>query len=215
MSFVAGVVVLGARQTRQAATDAVAIDKDDIGGVVTGPKGPEAGVWVIAETADLGTKFVRIVVTDDRGRYLIPDLPGVKYSVWVRGYGLVDSAKVAAQPGRALNLTAVPAPDAARGRRVLPGRLLVFAAPGAAEERFPGNGGVRQRHRRQHHQSGAVAANHQVGRLHGVPPARHQGHARDAGGLCRARLVVRGLAATAAIRSGGEPDDLWHRRSWA
>ena len=53
---------------------AIPIDNDDLGGTVTGPKGPEAGVWVIAETADLPTKFVKIVVTDDRGRYLIPDL---------------------------------------------------------------------------------------------------------------------------------------------
>ena len=54
----------------------VSIDPDDIGGVVTGPSGPEAGVWVIAETSDLPTKFVRIVVTDDRGRYVLPDGPG-------------------------------------------------------------------------------------------------------------------------------------------
>ncbi|HSL71020.1 MAG TPA: hypothetical protein VK864_12310, partial [Longimicrobiales bacterium] len=71
----------------------VAIDSDDIGGVVTGARGPEAGVWVIAETSDLPTKFVRIVVTDDRGRYVIPDLPKANYQVWVRGYGLVDSPK--------------------------------------------------------------------------------------------------------------------------
>src|SRR5512139_2838125 len=70
---------------------AVRIDKDDIGGVVTGPKGPEAGVWVIAETTELPTKFARIVVTDDSGRYVIPDLPPkVNYQIWVRGYGLVD-----------------------------------------------------------------------------------------------------------------------------
>ena len=73
----------------------VAIDTDDIGGIVTGPSGPEAGVWVIAETTDLPTKFVRIVVTDDRGRYVLPDLPSANYSIWVRGYGLVDSPKVA------------------------------------------------------------------------------------------------------------------------
>src|SRR5207247_8267788 len=96
----------------QSARDAVAIDNDDIGGVVSSAKGPEAGVWVIAETADLPTKFVRIVVTDDRGRYLIPDLPKASYRVWVRGYGLVDSPKVQAAPGRPLNLTAVVAPDA-------------------------------------------------------------------------------------------------------
>jgi len=46
----------------------VAIDPDDIGGVVTSAKGPEAGVWVVAETTDLPTKFAKIVVTDDRGR---------------------------------------------------------------------------------------------------------------------------------------------------
>src|SRR5262245_27594168 len=84
---------------QQSATPAVAIDADDIGGVVTGAKGPEAGVWVIAETSDLPTRFVRIVATDDRGRYVIPDLPKASYNVWVRGYGLVDSAKSKAAPG--------------------------------------------------------------------------------------------------------------------
>ena len=43
----------------------VRIDADDIGGVVTGVKGPEAGVWVIAETTDLPTKYAKIVVTDE------------------------------------------------------------------------------------------------------------------------------------------------------
>src|SRR6476661_8505405 len=69
---------------------AVAIDNDDIGGVVTGPRGPEAGVWVIAETTDLPTKYAKMVVTDDQGRYVIPDLPSANYQVWTRGYGLVD-----------------------------------------------------------------------------------------------------------------------------
>src|ERR1700758_4188174 len=73
---------------------AVAIDNDDIGGVVSGPNGPEAGVWVIAETTDLPTKYAKMVVTDDQGRYVIPDLPKAKYKIWVRGYGLVDSPKV-------------------------------------------------------------------------------------------------------------------------
>src|SRR3984893_14901024 len=96
----------------QTAGDPVRIDADDLGGVVTGPKGPEAGVWVIAETADLPTKFVRIVVTDDRGRYLVPDLPKARYDVWVRGYGLVDSPKVKAAPGAVLDLRAIAAPNA-------------------------------------------------------------------------------------------------------
>ncbi len=77
---------------QQAPAAAVAIDNDDIGGVVTGPKGPEAGVWVIAETRDLPVRFIKIVVTDDQGRYVVPDLPKANYDVWVRGYGLVDSA---------------------------------------------------------------------------------------------------------------------------
>ena len=89
----------------------VAVDHDDIGGGVRSSKGPEAGVWVIAETTELPTKYAKMVVTDDKGRYVIPDLPSANYSVWVRGYGLVDSPKVRAKPGQQLNLTAVPAPD--------------------------------------------------------------------------------------------------------
>jgi hypothetical protein len=90
---------------------AAAIDGDDIGGVVRGPNGPEAGVWVIAETTELPTKFAKMVVTDDQGRYVIPDLPTANYRIWVRGYGLVDSPKVRGKPGQQLDLTAVPAPD--------------------------------------------------------------------------------------------------------
>src|SRR2546429_4140291 len=93
------------------AAQGVHLDAADIAGVVTGPNGPESGVWVIAETHDLPTKFVRIVVTDDQGRYLIPDLPKATYAVWVRGYGLVDSPHVQAAPGKVLNLTAVAAPN--------------------------------------------------------------------------------------------------------
>src|SRR5262249_56517347 len=95
---------------QQADATQVAIDNDDIGGVVRGPSGPEAGVWVIAETHDLGVRYIKIVVTDDQGRYLLPDLPKANYDVWVRGYGLVDSPKVKAAPGKNLNLTATLAP---------------------------------------------------------------------------------------------------------
>jgi hypothetical protein len=100
---------------------AVAIDNDDIGGVVRGPSGPEADVWVIAETTELPTKFTKIVVTDDLGRFVIPDLPqNVNYEVWVRGYGLVDSPKLRARTGQLLNLTAVPAPDEASAAHYYP-----------------------------------------------------------------------------------------------
>jgi hypothetical protein len=89
---------------------AVSVGPDNIGGVVTSSKGPEAGVWVIAETTNLPTKFRKIVVTDDNGRYLIPEMPNVNYKVWVRGYGLVDSKPVETKPGKTLALTAVIAP---------------------------------------------------------------------------------------------------------
>ena len=69
-----------------------------ITGTVTSEKGPEAGVWVIAETKDLRTKMIKTVVTDDQGRYLLPELPAVNYKVWVRGYGIVDSTPIDAKP---------------------------------------------------------------------------------------------------------------------
>jgi hypothetical protein len=118
-----------------------AIDADDLGGVVTSAKGPEAGVWVIAETTSLPTKFVKIVVTDDRGRYLMPDLPAkATYSVWVRGYGLVDSQKVSTSPGRTVNLTAVVAPTPAAAAHYYPAGYWwsLLEVPSAGE--FPGTG---------------------------------------------------------------------------
>ncbi|MGE5216001.1 MAG: carboxypeptidase regulatory-like domain-containing protein, partial [Chloroflexota bacterium] len=98
----------------------VSIDNDDIGGVVTSAKGAEAGVWVIAETHDLPTRFAKIVVTDDRGRYVVPDLPKANYDIWVRGYGLVDSPKVKATPGKIVNLHALIAPNDAAAAQYYP-----------------------------------------------------------------------------------------------
>jgi hypothetical protein len=118
----------------------LSIDPDDIGGVVTGPNGPEAGVWVIAETSDLPTGYAKIVVTDDAGRFLVPDLPDATYEVWVRGYGLVDSPKVRAAPGDSLGLTAVPAPDERLAAEIYPaGYWYSLIRPPAADE-FPGTG---------------------------------------------------------------------------
>src|SRR5881628_3485731 len=118
----------------------VAIDPDDIGGVVTSAKGPEAGVWVIAETADLPTRFARIVVTDDQGRFVVPDLPRATYQVFVRGYGLVDSPRQSAKPGQQLNLTAPVAPDATSAAQVYPAAWwfsMLHVPEGAREqERF-------------------------------------------------------------------------------
>ena len=98
----------------------IELDSDDIGGVVTSAEGPEAGVWVIAETTDLPTGFIRIVATDDDGRYVLPDLPAATYNVWVRGYGLVDSPRASAAPGEHLDLEGVVAPDAAAAAEVYP-----------------------------------------------------------------------------------------------
>jgi hypothetical protein len=118
----------------------VAIDADDIGGVVTGASGPEAGVWVIAETTDLGTKMAKMVVTDDQGRYVIPDLPKAKYKVWVRGYGLVDSAKVDSEPGKQLNLTAVKAPNEKAAAEYYPAIYWYSMIKPPDQASFPGTG---------------------------------------------------------------------------
>ncbi|MEQ8955494.1 MAG: carboxypeptidase-like regulatory domain-containing protein, partial [Gammaproteobacteria bacterium] len=116
------------------------VDSDDIAGTVTGPNGPEAGVWVIAETDDLPTLYSKTVVTDDNGRYLIPDLPAAQYAVWVRGYGLVDSPRTNAEPGQTLDLDAVIAPDALAAAAYYPAGYWysLLEIPEASE--FPGTG---------------------------------------------------------------------------
>jgi len=118
----------------------VAIDDDDIGGVVSSAAGPEAGVWVIAETDDLPTGYRKIVVTDDEGRYVLPDLPGATYSIWVRGYGLVDSPRVESTPGSALDLTAVVAPDEAAAAEVYPANYWYSLLEPPPPSDFPGTG---------------------------------------------------------------------------
>jgi streptogramin lyase len=111
-----------------------------IGGIVKSRSGPEAGVWVIAETRDLGTRFAKIVVTDDRGRYVLPDLPDAHYRVWVRGYGLVDSPKLAAQPGRIVDLEAAVAPSRAAAAQYYPAIYWFSLLKVPDRSRFPGTG---------------------------------------------------------------------------
>ena len=123
-----------------APAQAVQIDANAIGGVVTSRFGPEAGVWVVAETRDLGTRFAKSVVTDERGRYVIPDLPPAKYRVWVRGYGLVDSEKVASEPGRTLDLNAVVAPSPAAAAQYYPAIYWASMIKIPDKSRFPGTG---------------------------------------------------------------------------
>jgi hypothetical protein len=124
------------------ADESIHVGSSDLGGVVNSAKGPEAGVWVIAETNDLPTKFAKIVVTDGRGRYLMPGLPQASYNVWVRGYGLVDSPKVRTGPGKLLNLTAVKAPDEAAAAHYFPAIYWYTMMKIPPESEFGGKGAI-------------------------------------------------------------------------
>ncbi len=127
---------------RQSTSPPVAIDPDDIGGVVSGPNGPEAGVWVIAETRDLPVRYIKIVATDDRGRYVVPDLPPATYTLWARGYGLVDGPKQSSRPGQVVNLAATPAPTPAAAAQFYPAIYWysMLEIPKASE--FGGSGSI-------------------------------------------------------------------------
>ena len=134
-SFVMG--YCGPLSAQQKAAPAVAADA--IGGKVTGAKGPEAGVWVIAETTDLPTKFAKMVVTNDQGQFVIPQLPAAKYKIWARGYGLIDSDKQDVVPGKTIDLTAKPAPNEAAAAEYYPGMYWYSMLKIPAESEFPGS----------------------------------------------------------------------------
>ena len=87
----------------------------------------------------LPTRFIRSVVTDDQGRYLVPDLPKADYDVWVRGYGLVDSAKGQGDTRSDRQSQGARSAGQEGSRVVLPGAVLVRADADAAEERLPGH----------------------------------------------------------------------------
>src|SRR5215468_5342263 len=142
VAAIAIALAFGAASTTVMAQQAapVSIGATDIGGVVQGPNGPEAGVWVIAETTDLPTKMSKTVVTDDQGRYVVPDLPKANYIVWARGYGLVDSAKTATEPGKIVNITAVPAPNEAAAAEIYPAIYWFSMLKIPGKDMFPGTG---------------------------------------------------------------------------
>ena len=151
--------VLGIARTGRTAGKPAAeikIVSDDIGGVVTSSKGPEAGVWVIAETKDLPTGYRKIVVTDDQGRYVIPELAESelrRLGARLRPRGFSESksgARQNAQPDRR------PRARSARSGAILSRRLLVFPAAHSAEERFPRHGRQGKRHLRAHQGSGRL-----------------------------------------------------------
>ncbi len=122
------------------AAQPVSIDSDDIGGVVKSAKGPEAGVWVIAETTDLATRYIKTVVTDEQGRYVLPDLPQATYNVWARGYGLLDSPKIKTAPGKIVNLAPVVAPDAKAAAAYYPANYWYALMKVPDKSEFPGTG---------------------------------------------------------------------------
>jgi hypothetical protein len=132
--------VLTASVPAQEAAHGVEIGANDIGGVVKGADGPEGGTWVIAETRDLGMRFAKMVVTDYAGRFVIPDLPAASYQVWVRGYGLVDSPKIAAERGQHLNLEASIAPDPAAAAQYYPAIYWFSLLRPPGRDKFPGTG---------------------------------------------------------------------------
>ena len=147
-----------------------------IGGVVQGPKGPEAGVWVIAETKDLPTNFIKIVVTDDQGRFMVPELPAASYSVWVRGYGLVDSTPVQMKPGAAqVTLRAAAAATPQEAAKVYPGNYWLSLMEPPAEDDV-------SRHRTQGNgvAPGMLTQNHWINSLKSglqlLPSARESAH---------------------------------------
>ncbi len=163
---------------------APAIDNDDIGGVVRSAKGPEAGVWVVAETTELPTGFSRSVVTDDQGRYVIPDLPAANYDIFVRGYGLVDSPKVKSTRGKVLNLTAVVAPTPKDAAQYYPANYWFSMIKVPANNEFPivedgaNNGNTPGNYFRQFKTDGCISC-HQIGDkltrefANGTKPADH------------------------------------------
>jgi len=115
---VAARVTVGGQQNVPGLT----IDKNSIGGTVVNSNGgkAEAGVWVIAETKSLPAPFRKIVVTDDQGRYLVPDLPAGTYELWVRGYGLKDSERVKGARGENVKLQVANAATPQEAAKIYP-----------------------------------------------------------------------------------------------
>ena len=205
----------------------VQVAENDIAGVVTGPHGPEAGVWVIAETNDLATKFVRIVVTDDQGRYLIPDLPKATYNVWVRGYGLVDSPKSTSTGGKTLNLKAVVAPNKRAAAAYYPAGYWFSMLEVPDKNEFPGTGlppngnGISTNLKSQGDwirtiKSGTCMACHQLGSrgTRELPPAYRDIHPSTAAWERRVQSGQAGSQMLAAIDGLGKPRALSMFADW-
>ena len=187
---IAGCLIVTRTTLNAQQSAAVKVKPDDIGGVVSSSKGPEAGVWVIAETTDLPTRYIKEVVTDDRGRYLIPDLPKAKYTVWARGYGLVDSPKVQTEPGKLVDLKPTVAPDAKTAAQYYPANYWYAMLKVPEKNEFPGHGPRGQRHFAERQEPGPVDPPDQDRQLRVLPPARQRIHAHDSA-ACSATSIRR------------------------
>jgi hypothetical protein len=137
-SFVATLAFAATLAAQQNGT--VKVKSDEIGGVVSTASGVEAGVWVIAETTDLPTRYIKEVVTDDQGRYLIPALPPATYTVWARGYGLVDSPKLRTRTGKRVDLKPSVASDQRTAAQHYPANYWYAMLSIPKEHEFPGTG---------------------------------------------------------------------------
>ena len=156
------------------------------------------------------------MVTDDRGRYLVPDLPKANYSVWVRGYGLVDSAKVQAAPGKTVNLTAVLAPDAKAAAEYYPASYWYSLLKVAGQERISGHRARRATASRPNMKSQAQWLEmiktdscwscHQLGNKATREIPEELGQLRFAG---------EGVGAAHPIGAGGRQHDGRHQPAWA
>ena len=166
---------------------------------------PEAGVWVIAETDDLDTGFRKIVVTDDDGRFLVPDLPEASYRVWVRGYGLVDSEPVTAEPGQHVSLEAVPGRHAPGGSADLSSQLLVLVAQPARGRRVPGNRAGGEWDFPRASEPGGLGGHHQAG-VPAVPSDGQPVHLRHRR-LDAVRLDDRGVGPPGHVWPAWRPDE--------
>ena len=200
-------VVSGRTSAGQSSKSGIKIHNDDIGGTVTSAKGPEAGVWVIAETTDLPTRYIKEVVTDDRGRYLIPDLPKAKYTVWARGYGLVDSPKVESRAGQA------GGSETDLWRRMRKAAAQYYPAnywysllevPG--EKEFPGTGPAGNGISPDVKEPGPVDSSDQDRQLRVLPSTRQQIHADDSGDVQQSRSRA-GVDAPRPIGAGWRGHD--------
>ena len=174
-------------------------------GVVNGAAGPEAGVWVIAETDDLDTRFRKIVVTGDDGRFLVPDLPAADFRVWVRGYGLVDSDPVTARPGRTLTLRAAAAASPREAAQVYPANYWYSLLEPPPPSQFPGTGPDGNGIARRAPQPGRLGRRHQAG-LPALPSDGQPLHARHQPPRA-VRLGARGVGTPPAVRAARRADE--------